>query len=221
MKVYAINGSPRTNWNTADLCKAFLEGVTSVSEDIEVELIHLSRYDFKGCISCYACKLDNPKTYGFCNYKDGIYELLKDIAKSDGILFASPIYFGEVTSLMRAFMERLLFPFNSYEEGWKCIAPKRLKTAVIYNMTVKEKGMIKSGYPAILNYFEQCIKKIFKEPEHLYVFDTYQFKDYSKYRAGVYDVEAKKERYKTVFPEDCRKAYEMGARMAQAIIQEK
>lgn len=216
MKVYAVNGSPRMNGNTAKLCKAFLKGVASAA-DIETELIHLAQINFKGCISCYACKLDNDRFYGKCNMKDGLSPILEKLSHADGILFASPIYFGGTTSLMRAFIERLLFPFNSYEEGWKHIASKRMLTAVIYDMNITEDYFKESGYQPILHYFERCIERIFIKPEHLYVYDTCQFEDYIRYRAGNFDESHKKEREKLVFPEDCNKAYYRGKQMGRRI----
>lgn len=212
-KIYAINGSPRMNGNTKKLCEAFLEGAKSAG-GVETELIDLSAIKFRGCISCYACKLDNDKTYAKCNVRDELAPILEKLKDADGILFASPIYFGEVTSHMRAFIERLLFPFNSYEENWKHIAPKRMPTAVIYDMNITEDYFEKSGYQPILNYFERCIERIFTKPEHLYVFDTCQFSDYGKYCAENFDADHKKQRQREVFPEDCEKAYIMGTKMA-------
>ena len=217
MKVYAVNGSTRTTWNTAQLCQAFLEGVKAYRPDIEVEMIHLSKINFRGCMSCYACKRDDDKLYGTCQYKDGVTELLREISKADGILLASPIYFGEVSSLMRAFMERLFYPWNTYEENWKHIPPKRLKCAVIYNMTVKAEQCKKSNYVAVLDYYEKCIAKFFQKPEHLYVYDTCQFKDYAKYRVSGYNVEEKIRNNKELFPQDLKKAYNMGYAMSETL----
>ena len=46
--------------------------------------------------------------------------VLEEIAQADGLVLGSPIYFGEVTGLMRAFLERLkgiivmvLVPWNT------------------------------------------------------------------------------------------------------------
>ncbi|MFQ9514389.1 MAG: flavodoxin family protein [Eubacterium sp.] len=208
-KIYAVNGSPRIHGNTKKLAEAFLKGAKSAG-NVEVEMIDLCQLKFSGCKSCYACKLNNDKTYSKCNIIDEISPLLDKIIYSDGILFASPIYFGEVTSLMRAFIERLLFPFNSYEKDWKHIAPKRMNTAVIYDMNVTEEYFEKSGYLPILNYFERCIERIFTKPKGMYVFDTCQFEDYSKYRSENFDEEHKKRRRDIIFPQDCEKAYEMG-----------
>jgi multimeric flavodoxin WrbA len=77
MKVIAINGSPRKGWNTATLLNRALEG--AASEGAETELIHLYDLDFKGCISCFACKLKGGKSYGQCAVKDELTPLLKQI----------------------------------------------------------------------------------------------------------------------------------------------
>lgn len=217
MKIYAVNGSPRTTWNTAQLCDAFLRGVKDYDPDIDTELLHLSKINYRGCMSCYACKRDNDNLYGICHYKDGLTEVLKEISRADGILMASPIYFGEVTSLMRAFMERLFYPWNTYEKNWKHISPKKLKCAVIYDMTVKKEQCEKSNYAAILDYYERCISRFFEKPEHLYVYDTYQFDDYSKYKVSGYDVEEKVRIHKEIFPQDLKKAYDMGYAMAASM----
>ena len=54
MKVMAVNGSPRKDWNTGTLLNKALEGAKSIGA--ETEFIHLYDYSFKGCISCFACK---------------------------------------------------------------------------------------------------------------------------------------------------------------------
>lgn len=59
MKLIAINGSPRKDKNTAALLNKALEG--AASQGAATELIHLYDQDYKGCISCFACKLKNGK----------------------------------------------------------------------------------------------------------------------------------------------------------------
>ena len=68
MKVLAINGSPRTKWNTAALLNNALEG--AASQGAETELVHLYRLNYKGCVSCFSCKLKGGKSYGRCAVKD-------------------------------------------------------------------------------------------------------------------------------------------------------
>lgn len=214
MKIYAINGSPRTGWNTSILCNYFLEG--AASENVQTEIIHLSSLNYKGCTSCYACKR-NGNTYGKCNVGDELYELLEKVSQADGIVLGSPIYFGEVTSLMRAFIERLLFPYNSYEAGWRKIAPKRLQTAMIYTMTTTKEGMERANFRPCLEYLERCIGNIFRPPAVMYSYDTYQFKDYGAYRAEVFDKVLKLKRREEFFPQDCQCAFDMGRNMAKGM----
>ena len=70
MKVIAINGSPRKNWNTDTLLKKTLEGAASVGA--ETEIVHLYDLTFRGCVSCLACKLQNGKSLGRCVLKDDL-----------------------------------------------------------------------------------------------------------------------------------------------------
>ena len=57
MNILAINGSPRKSGNTATLLNKALEG--AASQGAKTELFHLYDLNFKGCISCFACKLNN------------------------------------------------------------------------------------------------------------------------------------------------------------------
>ena len=57
--------------------------------------------------------------------------------------------------------------------------------------------------------------RIFGYSESLYSTDTYQFDDYSKYVADMFDPVEKAKRRKEVFPQDCEKAFEMGARFVK------
>ena len=58
------------------------------------------------------------------------------------------------------------------------------------------------------------LKRVFASAETLVVSDTFQFDDYSKYVSTIYDPEEKAKKRRDVFPTDCEKAFEMGARLA-------
>ena len=60
MKILAVNGSPRKNWNTATLLGKALEGATS--QGAETEFDHLYDLNFKGCQSCFSCKTMGGKS---------------------------------------------------------------------------------------------------------------------------------------------------------------
>ena len=216
MKVIAFNGSPRKKWNTATLLEKALEG--AASQGAETELIHLYEVDFKGCISCFACKTKGGKSYGRCAVEDDLRLILKKVLQADAIILGSPIYFGTVSGEMRSFMERLLFPYRPYvheREPRQSLFPKKIPTGFIYTMNVTEKQMKALEFDQHPRLNEKVLKLIFGSSETLFSFDTYQFKDYSKVVAERYDVEQKKKRRREVFPIDCEKAFEMGARFSK------
>ena len=131
-KIIIIDGGLRKGMNTAGLLQSFAEGVKSADCDIEVKTIRLYDLDYKGCMSCMACKLKG-KAQNVCRFKDVLTPVLEEIAQADGLVLGSPIYFGEVTGQMRAFLERLAFPWLSYND-YSLTAPKRMPVLLIETM---------------------------------------------------------------------------------------
>ncbi|MCB2362183.1 flavodoxin family protein [Clostridium estertheticum] len=215
MKVYAINGSPRKNKNTATLLQKALDGVKEAAKDkkIETEIINLYDLNYTGCKSCFACKRLGGKSYGKCAIKDDIYEVLEKVSQADGLIFGSPIYFSNITGQLLTFLERLLFPYLVYDENYSTISPKKMPTAFIYTMNVPENLMEQVGYPKNFNNIESTIEHIFKKPLVMYSNDTYQFDDYSKYESSAFSEEEKAEHRRTQFPLDCQKAFELGTNL--------
>jgi len=212
MQVIAVNGSPRKKWNTATLLRKALDGATS--RGAAAELVHLYDIDFKGCISCFACKTKGGKNYGRCAVKDGLAHLLENIAAADVLILGSPVYLGTVTGEMRSFMERLLFPYLAYTDPPGSVFPGKLRTAFIYTLGVDEALAEVRGFASHFALNESLLQLIFGNTETLCSYDTYQFDDYAKYVAPRWNPEAKAKRRAEVFPEDCAKAYALGARLA-------
>ena len=209
MKVIAFNGSPREKWNTATLLNKALEG--AASRGAETELIHLYQLNYKGCRSCFACKLRDGESYGKCAARDDLTPVLEKIPEADVLIFGSPVYFGTASAEMRAFMERLLFPYFSYETDQQSLFPKAIRTAFIYTMGAPEEQMLRLNYEYNISVTNSYLKHIFGHAETLLVNDTYQFDDYDKYVAPLFSQEEKSLRWFEVFPLDCARAYELGA----------
>ena len=212
MKFLAFNGSPRKTWNTATLLNKVLEGAES--KGAETEMIHLYDLNYKGCISCFACKMRGGASYGKCALKDDLTPVLAKIGEADTIILGSPIYFFRVTGEMRSFMERLLFPYLEYADPWRSLFPRKINTGIIYTMNITEEEMKELSLGYSLDVNEGILELIFGASESLYCYDTYQFEDHSKVVADRINVKAKEQRRKEVFPKDCEKAYEMGVRLA-------
>ena len=92
-KIVIVDGGPRKNMNTAQLLQRFAEGAKSVGEGVEVKSVRLYDIDYKGCMSCMACKLKG-KVSNICLFKDALTPILEEIAQADGLVLGSPIYFG-------------------------------------------------------------------------------------------------------------------------------
>ncbi len=186
-----------------------LEGAASLGA--ETELVHLYDLNFKGCISCFACKLKGGASYGKCAMDDELTPVLDKIASTDALLLGSPIYFGTVTGEMRSFMERLLFPYLTYTRPPGSLCKRKIPTAFIYTMNVSEDLMKEYQYPVHIGLNENLLGRTFGQAESLCSFETLQFEDYDKVVFSYFDPEERRERHRTVFSEDCRKAFELGA----------
>jgi multimeric flavodoxin WrbA len=214
MNVLAINGSPRKKWNTATLLEHALEGAASAGA--ETELIHLYDLDYKGCTSCFACKLKGGKSYGKCAVRDGLTPVLEKMEDVDALILGSPIYFGTVTGMMRCCMERLLFPYLAYTNPPSSLFTRKIRTACIYTMNVPEQQMKDHQYTVHTGLNENVLNRTFGHAESLFCFETLQFEDYDRVVFSYADPEERKERRRTVFPQDCRRAFDLGVRLAKS-----
>lgn len=215
MKVIGVNGSARKRWNTATLLEKAIAG--AASEGAKTGLFHLYDLNYKGCISCFACKIKNGKSYGKCAVKDALTPLLKKVNKADVIILGSPIYFGSVTGEMRSFMERLLFPLTTYTDPPGSLWSRKVRTAFIYTLGATKKMAKERGFDKHIVANEMLMKRILGASETLCSYDTYQFEDYSKVYAPRFDPKKKAKVRAEVFPNDCDKAFNMGARLIREL----
>ena len=218
MEFYIINGSPRKKYNTYQLLEKASEGISDelkkqdCDEDINIHHIHLYDLNYKGCKSCFHCKRIGGKYYAQCPIKDDLRELIPKMQNADGIVFGSPIYFGEITGELRSFFERFLFSVFVY--GGESNAPKRMPIGMIYTMNVTE-DTFNEIYGNKFDLLENIIEGVYSKPYSLKVYDTYQFADYSKYENFAFDPELKAKRKEEHFHIDLDDAYNLGVKIAQ------
>lgn len=105
MKVIGINGSPRADGNTFRLITAALKPLQEAG--IETELIQLSGKNIHGCIACYKCLENKNRKCAVTN--DDFNELFEKMASADGLILGSPTYFADITSEMKAVIDRAGF----------------------------------------------------------------------------------------------------------------
>jgi multimeric flavodoxin WrbA len=152
--------------------------------------------------------------------KDGLTPLLEKVADVNVLLLGSPIYFGTVTGEMKSFMERLLFPYLTYTRPPGSLFDRKIPTAFIYTMNVPEHLMKEYCYHVHIGLNENVLSRTFGQSESFCCFETLQFEDYDKVVFSYFDPEERRERHRTVFPEDCRKAFALGAGLAHTVFRE-
>jgi multimeric flavodoxin WrbA len=102
MKVVAFNGSPRRDGNTTYLVNTVFEELKK--ENIDCELMNLAGKNIHGCIACYKCVENQDKRCAVKN--DFLNQCIEKMLDADGIILASPTYFSNVTSEMKALIDR-------------------------------------------------------------------------------------------------------------------
>ncbi|MBP7901502.1 MAG: flavodoxin family protein [Spirochaetes bacterium] len=212
MKLIAINGSPRKNKNTGILIKHALDGASAAGA--ETELIHLYDLNFKGCVSCSACKTLDSKSYGKCAYKDELTPVLEKIKNADAVIIASPIYFSTATGETVSFLERLIYPEVAYTKPFSAVNGYRKKFGLIFTMNLGSHEVLKSsGAEMNIASIKARTDLVWGDTEYLLSMNTYQFEDYAKVLYEYTSVEEKEESRLKQFPEDCKKAFELGKRL--------
>jgi len=211
MKLIAVNGSPRKQWNTARLLEKVVEGAKSAGMD--TKLVHIYDYDFKGCTSCFGCKRVGGANRGRCAMRDGLTPLLDEIRDADALVLGSPLYLMTETGEMRSFMERLVFPYVCYSNPPTSLFPHRIRNAFVYTMNMGEELAANMGLEDHLKKTRFFMEMVFGSCEMQVCYDTLQYTDYKAHGNELFDGTAKQRRHEEVFPKDLEQAFELGKRM--------
>ena len=215
-KIVIIDGGPRRNMNTAQMAASFAEGVRSAGKDIEIKQYRLYDIDYRGCMSCLACKLKG-KSSRVCVFKDGLKEVLDEVSTADGLAIASPIYMGRNTAQTQAFLERLVFPWLSYND-FSLSVVKQMPVVFIYTMNAPEE-MLPMALP-LLEFTEKLVASGLGSADRIIAFNTTQVKDYSRYEMTAAS-QGKAEYRAEHWEKDLRSAFDAGKRMAEKIVADK
>lgn len=104
-KVFILTSSARIESNSEKLAQSFAKGAQDAGH--EVELIRLANRTIQFCRGCLSCQ----KTLR-CLIKDDMADILEQMRHADVVVFATPIYYYEMSGLMKTFLDRTnpLFP---------------------------------------------------------------------------------------------------------------
>ena len=101
MKITIINGSPRVNGNTEIMVDEFVRGAAEAGH--EVTKINLAGKKISGCLACKYCFSHG----GECVQKDDMTEILAVLDQTDMVVFASPVYWFEVSAQLKTVIDRM------------------------------------------------------------------------------------------------------------------
>ncbi len=104
-KVFIVSSGPRNNGNSDILAEEFAKGAREAGH--EVEKVNVRDMDLKFCIGCLVCQ----KT-GRCVLRDEMNSLYDKVQNSDVLVFATPVYYYEMSGQLKTFLDRLnpLYP---------------------------------------------------------------------------------------------------------------
>lgn len=104
MKIVVINGSPKgKDSNTNVMVNAFLKGAQEAGA--ETANVFLSEKEIKHCRGCFSCWFSTP---GQCVIKDDMAKILSHIQGGNILVLATPLYFDNISGILKNFMDRLI-----------------------------------------------------------------------------------------------------------------
>ena len=105
MSVLAILGSRDPEGQTARAVQAMLEG--STSQGSQAEEVFLPEMKIERCRQCEQDGSGICSKEGHCVIQDDLARIVAKLKMADVAVFATPVYFGDLSESMRAFLDRL------------------------------------------------------------------------------------------------------------------
>ena len=207
-KIIAINASPRTTWNTAQLVRSAAEGAADAGA--EVEVIDLYKLEpFMGCRSCFACMTE--KHYGKCVFPDGLADTLAKLREADGIILGSPNFFGRPTAGFRALLERLCFQHLTYRTDGFSSNEHRVPVLFLMTSNHPREGYEEASYDKMMAEVAGTLEGFVGPVTTFAIGNTLQVPDYSRYNWTFFDPEDRQRHHDEIFPKELEEARKIAA----------
>lgn len=158
MKVTVLYGSPRAKSNSAALADHFVSQLEK--KGATVDRYYLNKMKYRGCQGCMGCKNGSER----CVLNDDLSPALDGMKDTDVLVLASSVYYGDVTSQMKGFIDRIysfLVP-----EFWTKKEPSRLPHGkkLVFVLT---QGDVETMYDDIYGRYNPLISKHGFDESHL------------------------------------------------------
>ena len=151
MKITCVKGSPRVKGNSSRLADSFLKNFEDPEN--EIKIFNLNQLNYIGCQGCRKCLTDAEK----CIINDDLQEVLEAVRESDILVLASSVYYGELTSQAKGFIDRtysfnvpdfITNPNSSQLEHGKCLV-------MVLAQGHPDENMFKDIFPRYSYFFEK------------------------------------------------------------------
>lgn len=126
MKILGIVGTGRHNGSVSKICRSIIDGAEA--NGIQSEFINLFDYTINYCTGCRTCSKDGR---GRCIQNDDFEKIVEKIIESDVIVLGSPVYWGNVSGIMKNFIDRHMsveYMFPKGDEYQKLSYLKKIRT---------------------------------------------------------------------------------------------
>jgi multimeric flavodoxin WrbA len=158
MKIAAVFGSPRKGANSETIAEAFLQEAERLGTT--VERFGLSGMKYRGCVGCMACKTGSE----VCVQHDDLAVVLDEVSKADAVLLATPVYFFDVPSQMKAFMDRWFSFFKPEYFRRKDLSRLAEGKAIVFVVT---QGAPETSFADFLQRYDFIFRLFGFAPMHL------------------------------------------------------
>ncbi len=99
-KIVCVLGSPRLQGNSSAIAKRFCQEAETLGASVET--FPLNKLSYRGCQGCMACKTKLDR----CILEDDLARVLDAVREADVLVMSSPVYYGDVSSQLKAFIDR-------------------------------------------------------------------------------------------------------------------
>ncbi len=111
LKVLILNGSPRADGNTTITLREMEE--IFAESGVAAETVRVGNKNIRGCVACGSCA-----EKGKCVFDDLVNELAPKFEAADGLVVASPVYYGSANATLIACLDRLFYS-TSFDKTMK------------------------------------------------------------------------------------------------------
>lgn len=109
--IMILNGAGKKNGRTASMIQAF--SVAAAGNGNGIKEFYLHKMNITGCLDCGGCRRKNKDSENPCVQNDDMLEIYSAFKEADVVVFASPVYWWDITGTLKTAVDRLYASLNN------------------------------------------------------------------------------------------------------------